>query len=54
MSEQTSPQDKDLLQEISKGVEPHGIKTQYHQTPPFSFSSGSPVMGVFHLTILIF
>lgn len=50
MNEQTSQQDKDLLQEISKGVEPHGIKTQYHQTPPFSFSSGSPVMGVFQQT----
>ena len=24
MNEQTSQQDKDLLQEISKGVEPHG------------------------------
>lgn len=50
MSEQTSPQDKDLLQEISKGVEPHGIKMQYQQTPPFPFSSGSQVMGVFQQT----
>lgn len=49
MNEQT-PQDKDPLQEVSYGVEPHGIKTQYQQAPSFQFPAGSQVMGVFQQT----